>query len=66
MDRRTQGRSERRFLHADAACLRVLRALTSGLTLSSRGIRLLLWPHVQTDAGNIAICAFASRLLASR
>ena len=28
--------------------------------------RLCLWTHVQTDAGNIAICALASRLLASQ
>ena len=40
--------------------------VTSDHALSRSGIRLCLWPHVQTDAGNIAICALASRLLASR
>src|SRR5262245_32761742 len=60
LDCRTKGCAERRLLHADAARVRELCTFTSDQTLSDGVVPVRLRTHVQADACNAAVCAFAA------
>ena len=66
MDRRTQGRAERCFLHANSARILPLHARTIDWPVFDVGVGRRSWAAVQTDAGYIAICPVTSGLLAAR
>ena len=66
MDRGTQRRDERGFLHGYSARILELHARTIDWPVLDGGTRGRARADVQTDAGYIAVCSFTSRLLAAR